>query len=47
MSIQKEKELAHRRTLRRMEQQRQNRCIDALLAEIDAEQDRQSPSRGG
>jgi hypothetical protein len=38
VSISKERELAQRRRLRRMEQERQNRCLDALLAEIDQEQ---------
>ena len=37
MSIQKEKELAQRRRLRRMEQERQNRCLDALFQEIEHE----------
>ena len=40
MNISKEKELAQRRRLRRMEQERKNRCLEALMAEIDAEQER-------
>ena len=36
--IAKEKELAQRRRLRRLEQQRQNRCLDRLLTEMDEEQ---------
>ena len=38
MNISKEKELAQRRRLRRLEQQRQNRCLDRLLTEMDEEQ---------
>ena len=45
MSISKEKELAQRRRLRRMEQERQNRCLDTLLAEIFADEEAEHAPR--